>query len=174
MPGKRANRPAAHQKPAPDAGGVLTPRAASAVGESLRALLADVFVLYFKTKNFHWHVRGPHFRDYHLLFDEQAGEVYSMVDEVAERARKIGETTLRSIGDVARHQRLADNDSKDVAPSDMLAELAADNRRFAASLREMHEVCERHHDIATASLIENWVDQAERRAWFLSQAAAGA
>jgi starvation-inducible DNA-binding protein len=142
-----------------------------ALGAALRPLLADAFALYLKTKNFHWHVRGPHFHDYHLLFDEQAGELLAMTDDLAERARKLGAATLRSIGDIARHQRLADSDEPDLTAARMLAELRDDNDRLASYLREAHEVCDRHGDIATASLIENWVDQTERRSWFLRDTA---
>jgi starvation-inducible DNA-binding protein len=136
---------------------------------SLRPLLADVFVLYLKTKSFHWHISGRHFRDYHLLLDEHAEQLFAMTDEIAERARKIGGGTLRSIGDVSRHQRLKDNNEEIVTPKNMLAELAADNQQLTRFLRSTHEVCDRHNDIATASLIENWINEAERRTWFLSQ-----
>src|SRR4051812_14841581 len=137
------------------------------VPAALRALLADVFALYLKTKNFHWHMSGPHFRDYHLLLDEQAEQIFEMTDVVAERARKIGGTTLRSIGDVARHQRLTDNDSSHLSAQEMLAELAHDNQKLTRFLRTTHEICEKAHDVATTSLIENWIDETERRAWFL-------
>jgi starvation-inducible DNA-binding protein len=143
-----------------------------AIGELtgvLNPLLADVFALYLKTKNFHWHMAGPHFRDYHLLLDEQAGQIYDMTDDIAERARKIGGTTLRSIGDISRQQRLKDNDSESVAPREMLTELRDDNRHLVRGLRAAHEVCDRHNDVATASLIENWIDETERRVWFLSE-----
>ena len=133
----------------------------------LNALLADVFALYLKTKNFHWHMSGPHFRDYHLLLDEQAAELLAMTDPMAERVRKIGGLTLHSIGQIGREQRIADNDAPYVEPLDMLAELKEDNQSFARRLREAHNVCEEHRDIATASLIEVWVDEAERRTWFL-------
>lgn len=141
----------------------------AAVATELRGLLADVFVLYVKTKNFHWHMSGPHFRDYHLLLDEQSEQIFAMTDDIAERARKIGATSLRSIGDIARHQRLQDNNEEFVAPHDMLAELAADNRQLTRALRSAHEVCDEHNDLATASLIENWIDETERRTWFLSE-----
>ena len=137
------------------------------ISGALNALLADVFALYMKTKNFHWHVSGPHFRDYHLLFDEQAAELFAMTDPIAERVRKVGGTTLHSIGDIARHQRLADNDAAYVEPSDMIAELREDNQALIASLRETHDVCDEERDWATASLIEEWIDQAEKRIWFL-------
>ena len=133
----------------------------------LNALLADVFALYLKTKNFHWHMSGPHFRDYHLLLDEQAAELLAMTDPMAERVRKIGGLTLHSIGQIGREQRIADNDAPYVEPLDMLAELKEDNQSLARRLREAHNVCEEHRDIATASLIEVWVDEAERRTWFL-------
>jgi starvation-inducible DNA-binding protein len=132
-------------------------------------LLADVFALYLKTKNFHWHMTGNHFRDYHLLLDEQGEQIFAMTDDIAERARKIGGTTLHSIGDVARYQRLKDNNEEGVPPMDMLSELCADNQHLTRSLRSAHEICEKHDDVATASLIENWLDEAERRTWFLSE-----
>ena len=135
----------------------------------LRPLLADVFALYVKTKNFHWHISGCHFRDYHLLLDEQAEQIFAMTDEIAERARKMGGTTLHSISDIARHQRLKDNNNDSVAAADMLAELRADNQHLTRSLRAAHEVCDTHNDVATASLIENWIDETERRMWFLSE-----
>jgi starvation-inducible DNA-binding protein len=135
----------------------------------LRHLLADVFALYVKTKNFHWHIGGRHFRDYHLLLDEHAEQIFAMTDDIAERARKIGGTTLRSISDISRNQRLKDNNQESVAAEDMLAELRADNQYLTRYLRSAHEVCERHNDVATASLIENWIDETERRAWFLSE-----
>jgi starvation-inducible DNA-binding protein len=137
------------------------------ISAALRRLLADVFALYLKTKNFHWHMSGRHFRDYHLLLDEQAAQIFAMTDEIAERARKIGGTTLRSVGDITRHQSLADNNSEFVSPNDMLAELTADNQQLTRSLRSTHEICDRHNDVATASLIENWIDETERRTWFL-------
>jgi len=135
----------------------------------LRRLLADVFALYLKTKNFHWHISGRHFRDYHLLLDEHADQIFAMTDAIAERARKIGATTLRSISDISRHQRLADNNEDVVTPKDMLGELCADNQHLTRSFRSTHEVCDRHHDVATASLIENWIDETERRTWFLAE-----
>ena len=136
----------------------------------MNAVLADVFALYLKTKNFHWHMSGPHFRDYHLLLDEQADQVFAMTDPIAERIRKVGGTTLKSIGHIARTQRLLDNDADYVEPLDMLAELREDNKTLAARLREAHNVCEEHRDIATASLIEVWIDETERRTWFLFEA----
>ncbi|MET0986888.1 MAG: DNA starvation/stationary phase protection protein [Steroidobacteraceae bacterium] len=137
------------------------------VAAALNPLAADVFALYLKTKNFHWHMSGPHFRDYRLLLDEHADQLFAMTDPLAERVRKLGETTLRSIGHIARLQRFSDNDADDVSPDHMLAELAEDNRSLAARLREVHQVCDDARDVATASLIENWIDEAERRAWFL-------
>ena len=134
---------------------------------ALNALLADVFALYLKTKNFHWHVSGPHFRDLHLLFDEQADELFAMTDEIAERVRKIGGITLHSIGNIARLQRIPDNDAEFVDPLDMVAELRSDNQALIASMRETHDLCDEENDVATASLIENWIDQAEKRVWFL-------
>lgn len=146
------------------------------VGEittALRRLLADTFALYVKTKNFHWHMTGQHFRDYHLLLDEHSDQIFAMTDDIAERARKIGGTTLRSIGDISRHQRLKDNDVEGVAPKEMLAELCADNRELTRFLRSTHDACEKHSDVATASLIENWIDETERRTWFLSETISG-
>lgn len=137
------------------------------IAGALNALLADTFALYLKTKNFHWHASGPHFRDYHLLFDEQADQIFATTDVIAERVRKIGAATLRSIGDISRHQRVADNDAPYVDPDDMLAELRDDNQRFITALREAHDVCEEHNDVATASLLEVFIDEAERRVWFL-------
>ena len=137
---------------------------------ALNAILADVFAIYLKTKNFHWHMSGPHFRDYHLLLDDHGDQIYAMTDPLAERVRKVGGTTLRSIGHIARLQRVSDNDAEFVTPLDMLAELHQDNIQLAASLRAAHEVCDEHKDIATASLIENWIDETERRAWFLFEA----
>src|SRR5580698_758068 len=137
------------------------------ISSDLRRLLADVFALYLKTKNFHWHMSGRHFRDYHLLLDEHSDQIFAMTDDIAERARKIGGTTIHSIGEIAKHQRLKDNSRDFVVPKDMLEELLADNQKLAQYLRATHEVCEKHNDIATASLIETWVDQTERRTWFL-------
>jgi starvation-inducible DNA-binding protein len=136
---------------------------------ALRRLLADTFTLYLKTKNFHWHMRGPHFRDYHLLLDEHSEQVFAMTDDIAERARKIGGTTLRSISDISRHQRLKDNNDESVGPKEMLAELCADNQALTRYFRSTHETCEKYNDVATASLIEVWIDQTERRTWFLSE-----
>ena len=151
---------------------VATGLSFGAVGEisnALRQLLADVFTLYLKAKNFHWHMSGPHFRDYHLLLDEHAEQIFAMTDDIAERARKIGGTTIHSIGEIVRHQRLKDNDEERVAPMAMLSELCADNQHLTRALRSTHRVCEKYDDVATASLIENWLDEAERRTWFLSE-----
>ena len=137
------------------------------IAGALNVLLADMFALYLKTKNFHWHVSGPHFRDYHLLLDEQSDQIFATTDAIAERVRKIGGTTLRSIGHVGRLQRVLDNDADFVTPLDMLAELRDDNRQLVANLRETHGLCDEHGDVASASLLENWIDEAERRAWFL-------
>jgi starvation-inducible DNA-binding protein len=137
------------------------------ISGGLNALLADAFALYIKTKNFHWHVSGPHFRDYHLLLDDQADQIFGMTDDIAERVRKIGGLTIRSIGHVARLQRLADNDAQYVDPLDMLAELREDNRAVLASMRQVHDLCDEERDVATASLLENWIDETERRIWFL-------
>ena len=146
---------------------------AEAVGDisaELRQLLADVFALYLKTKNFHWHMSGHHFRDYHLLLDEHAEQLFAMTDVIAERVRKIGGLTLHSIGEIARTQRVLDNDAEYVEPLDTLAELMDDNKTFAARLREAHNVCDEHRDVATASFIEVWIDETERRTWFLFEA----
>jgi starvation-inducible DNA-binding protein len=151
----------------------LSSNATQDITASLNTLLADVFALYMKTKNFHWHVSGPHFRDYHLLLDDQATQIYEMTDDVAERVRKVGGTTLRSIGQIARQQRVLDNDADYVTPLDMLAELRDDNLQLVAHMRETHELCDEHGDVATASLIENWIDQTERRVWFLYEASRG-
>ncbi|WP_411196600.1 Dps family protein [Rhizobium sp.] len=145
----------------------LSANAITDISAALTALLIDVFTLYVKTKNFHWHMSGPHFRDYHLLLDEQAEEIFAMTDDIAERARKIGGTTLRSIGQIARQQRIADNDADFVTPEDMLSELREDNAQLVSLLREVHGLCDEHNDVATASLIENWIDEGERRTWFL-------
>jgi starvation-inducible DNA-binding protein len=147
----------------------LTSEATAQISAALRPLLADVFCLYLKTKSFHWHMTGRHFRDYHLLLDEHAEQIFAMTDDIAERARKIGGATLRSISDVSRHQRLADNNAESVAPAEMMRELRADNLQLTRFLREAHEICARHNDVATTSLIEVWIDQTERRSWFLSE-----
>jgi len=140
------------------------------ISGALNALLADVYALYFKTKNFHWHVSGPHFRDYHLLLDEQADQVFAIGDDIAERVRKIGGTTIRSIGHISRLQHSADNDADYVDPMDMLSELREDNRALITRMREAHDLCDEAGDVATTSLLEVWIDQAERRVWFLFEA----
>lgn len=137
------------------------------ISAALTALLADVFALYIKTKNFHWHMSGPHFRDYHLMLDEQGEQIFAMTDDIAERARKIGGTTLRSIGHIARVQRLLDNDADFVTPDDMLAELREDNLQLVAIMRQLHTLTSSYNDHATTSILENWIDETERRAWFL-------
>ena len=149
---------------------ILSAKGAKDISAALNALLADVFGLYVKTKNFHWHVSGPHFRDFHLLLDEQADQIYAISDPIAERVRKVGGTTVRSIGHIARLKRVLDNDANYVSPMDMLAELRDDNLQLAARMRETHELCDHHGDIATASLLEVWIDEAERRHWFLFEA----
>jgi starvation-inducible DNA-binding protein len=136
----------------------------------MNAILADVFALYIKTKNFHWHISGPHFRDYHLLLDEQAEQLFAMTDPIAERVRKLGQPTLKSIGQISLTQRVLDNEADYVEPRDILAELAEDNKMLAARLREAHDLCGEHRDVATTSLIEVWIDEAERRTWFLFEA----
>ncbi|MCA1326774.1 Dps family protein [Herbaspirillum sp. alder98] len=146
---------------------LLSAEASRDISGGLNTLLADVFALYLKTKNFHWHMSGPHFRDYHLLLDDQSQQIIAITDAVAERVRKIGGTTLRSTGHIGRLQRLADNDSDFVTPSDMLAELREDNLRLVGFMLATHELCGEHGDVATASLLENWIDEAEQRAWFL-------
>jgi starvation-inducible DNA-binding protein len=145
----------------------LDEQATRNVAAALNGLLADVYALYLKTKNFHWHMTGPHFRDYHLLLDEQGDQIFAMADPIAERVRRIGRPTLHSIGEISRTQRVLDNDAEYVEPSDMLSELREDNDAFATRLREAHVVCEDASDVATTSLIETWIDEAERRAWFL-------
>jgi len=149
----------------------LNKQAVAEISEALRRLLADVFCLYVKTKNFHWHMTGRHFRDYHLLLDEHADQIFAMTDDTAERVRKIGGYTLRSIGDIARHQRLKDNDDGGTLPREMLTELCDDNAHLTGFLRAAHELCARHNDVATTSLIEVWIDQTERRTWFLAEIA---
>ncbi|WEK39224.1 MAG: DNA starvation/stationary phase protection protein [Candidatus Brevundimonas colombiensis] len=145
----------------------LSEEATRDISAALTTLLADTFALYIKTKNFHWHVSGPHFRDYHLLLDDQSAEILAMTDPIAERARKIGGTTLRSIGQIAKESRVADNDADYVDPLDMLAELRDDNGDLISRMREVHDLCDEHNDIATASLLENWIDESEKRVWFL-------
>jgi starvation-inducible DNA-binding protein len=148
----------------------LGPMAVPDIAAALNVLLADMFALYLKTKNFHWHMSGPHFRDYHLLLDEHGNQIFATTDVIAERVRKIGGTTLRSIGQIARLQRLLDNDAPFVTPLDMLAELREDNKQLVGNLREAHSVCDEGGDVATASLLEVWIDEAERRVWFLFEA----
>ena len=148
----------------------LSQEAVKDISGTMNAILADVFALYVKTKNFHWHMSGPHFRDYHLLLDEHADQLFAMTDPVAERVRKIGGLTLHSIGQISRTQRVLDNDAEYVEPLDMLAELADDNKTLTARLREAHNVCDEHRDVATTSLIEVWIDETERRTWFLFEA----
>jgi starvation-inducible DNA-binding protein len=145
----------------------IKPEAVKNISGALNALCADVFALYLKTKNFHWHMTGPHFRDYHLLLDEHADQIFAMTDDLAERVRKIGGTTLRSIGHISRLQRISDNDADFVDPGDMLAELMDDNKNLVVSLLAAHDLCDDADDVATASLIENWIDQTQRRVWFL-------
>jgi starvation-inducible DNA-binding protein len=147
----------------------LTAAAVKDIAGAMNAILADVFALYVKTKNFHWHMSGPHFRDYHLMLDEHADQLFAMTDPIAERIRKIGGLTIKSIGHIARLQRVLDNDAEYVDPSDMIAELAEDNQTVTTRLREAHNVCDEHRDVATASLIEVWIDETERRNWFLSE-----
>ena len=156
---------AAHHRP----GGLtdLSESATRDIGAALNGLLADVFALYLKTKNFHWHMSGPHFRDYHLLLDEQSDQIFAMSDPIAERVRKLGGATLKSIGQIARTQRIADNDADYVDPHDMLAELRDDNVRLTSAMRQVHNTCDEHSDVATASLLEVWIDETERRTWFL-------
>jgi starvation-inducible DNA-binding protein len=147
----------------------LTRSAVKDIAGAMNAILADVFALYLKTKNFHWHMSGPHFRDYHLLLDEHSDQLYAMTDPIAERIRKLGGLTIKSIGQISRIQRILDNDADYVDPADMIAELAEDNQTLTARLREAHNVCDEHRDVATASLIEVWIDETERRTWFLSE-----
>jgi len=149
----------------------LKPIATRDISAALTVLLADMFALYLKTKNFHWHMSGPHFRDYHLMLDEQSDQIYATTDPIAERVRKIGGTTLRSIGQIGRLQRVLDNDADFVTPLDMIAELREDNMQLAARMRETHLLCDEHGDVATASLLEVWIDEAERRTWFLYESA---
>jgi starvation-inducible DNA-binding protein len=160
------------RKPAPalDTPTDLSDAAVRELSAALNGLLADAFALYLKTKNFHWHVSGPHFRDYHLMLDEQADQIFATTDELAERVRKVGGTTLRSIGDIASHQSIEDNDAPFVAPNDMLRELTADNKAMAAAMRKAHEVADKHEDAATAGLLETFIDATERRTWFLFEA----
>ena len=158
---------AGHRRAALATPGDLGSEAVKNISGALNALLADVFALYLKTKSFHWHMSGPHFRDYHLLLDDQAGQIFAMTDDIAERVRKLGGGTLRSIGHIGRLQRLSDNDAEYVEPFDMIAELREDNRSLLASMREAHGLCDEEKDVATASLLEVWIDETERRIWFL-------
>ena len=170
MDANQARDAKARRKAALDTPTNLTSNATRDLSVALTTLLADMFALYVKTKNFHWHVSGPHFRDYHLLLDEQAAQIFATTDDIAERVRKIGGTTLRSIGHIARLQRVLDNDADFVSPQDMLAELRDDNKELTQRMREVHGLCDEHGDVASASLIENWIDEAERRTWFLFEA----
>jgi starvation-inducible DNA-binding protein len=148
----------------------LSADAVSQISAKMNEILATTFALYIKTKNFHWHVSGPHFRDYHLLLDEQAEQIFASTDDIAERVRKIGGITLRSIGQISKLQGIEDNDESYVAPGDMLRELMGDNKKVVAAMRACHKICDDHEDVATASLLENFIDQAERRTWFLFEA----
>src|SRR5262245_33541946 len=170
MPAMDVKEARARRKAALDTPTDLTSNATHDISAALTTLLADMFALYVKTKNFHWHISGPHFRDYHLMLDEQGEQVFDTTDDIAERVRKIGGTTLRSIGHIARLQRIADNDADFVTPQDMLAELRDDNKDLTQRMREVHELCDEHGDVATASLLEQWIDAAERRVWFLFEA----
>lgn len=166
---------ATQRKPQPAPPQLATPSglgsdATRDIAAALNEVLADVFALYLKTKNFHWHMSGPHFRDYHLMLDEQGSQIFAMTDDLAERVRKLGRLTLHSIGEISRYQRIADNDAPYVTPQDMLAELGEDNRTLATRMREAHGMIEEHNDVATASLLENFIDETERRAWFLYEA----
>jgi starvation-inducible DNA-binding protein len=162
----KRGRPAANLDTPTD----LDDKAVAEISEALNGVLADSFALYLKTKNFHWHISGPHFRDYHLMLDEQSEEIFATTDPLAERVRKIGGTTLRSIGDIAKHQSLKDNDEDFVGPAEMLSELMADNKAVAAAMRKAHKVADEHEDVATASLLENFIDATEKRTWFLFEA----
>jgi starvation-inducible DNA-binding protein len=164
------NKPSKHTEEMLGTPTDLGANATKDISAALSGLLADAFALYLKTKNFHWHMSGRHFRDYHLLLDEQSVQIFAMTDPIAERARKIGGTTIRSIGDIARQQRILDNDAEYVDPADMLAELRDDNKQLTSMMREVHGVCDEHGDVATASLLENWIDETERRTWFLFEA----
>jgi starvation-inducible DNA-binding protein len=165
MAHSRAAGPAALHTPTD-----LSANATSAVTEVLNPLVADAFALYVKTKNFHWHVTGPHFRDYHLLLDEQGDQIFAMTDMLAERVRKIGGNTLRSIGHITKLKRIVDNDAEFVPAVDMLRELMEDNKSFTANMREAHDVASRHNDVATTSLLEVFIDETEKRTWFLFEA----
>lgn len=169
MPKNAAAPAKEHLNPVLEVPTDLSAEGVAEISAALRETLADVFALYVKTKNFHWHMTGRHFRDYHLLLDEHSDQIFAMTDDIAERGRKIGGATIRSISDISRHQRLKDNNAEVVSPKDMLAELSGDNQHLTRSLRATHEVCEKYNDVATASLIEVWIDQTERRTWFLSE-----
>jgi len=164
------NKPSKHAEERLGTPTDLGENATKDISAALSGLLADTFALYLKTKNFHWHMSGRHFRDYHLLLDEQSDQIFAMTDPIAERARKIGGTTIRSIGHIARQQRILDNDAEYVDPEDMLAELRDDNKQLTSIMRQVHGVCDEHGDVATASLLENWIDESERRTWFLFEA----
>ena len=164
------NKPSKHAEERLGTPTDLGENATKDISAALSGLLADTFALYLKTKNFHWHMSGRHFRDYHLLLDEQSDQIFAMTDPIAERARKIGGTTIRSIGHIARQQRILDNDAEYVDPEDMLAELRDDNKQLTSIMRQVHGVCDEHGDVATASLLENWIDKSERRTWFLFEA----
>ena len=167
----KSNPPKQHRTAALQTPTDLNANAVMAISNALNVTLADMFGLYIKTKNFHWHMSGPHFRDYHLLLDEQSQQIFAVTDDIAERVRKIGGVTLHSIGQIGRLQRVMDNDAEFVTPLDMIAELREDNRNLAAHLRETHALCEERGDVATTSMIEIWIDEAERRAWFLFETA---
>ena len=152
----------------------LAPNGVAAIAQSVNGLVADAFTLYLKTKNFHWHMSGPHFRDYHLMLDEQGDQIFASIDPLAERVRKLGQSTVRSIKHVSKLASLQDNDAEFVSPADMLRELVADNKAMAASMRKTHDICDDHKDVATASLLEVYIDETERRTWFLFEAARGA
>ena len=156
-------------KSKPEVPSGLSPDGIAEIGQALNALLADVFTLYLKTKNFHWHMTGPNFRDYHLLLDEHGDQLFAMTDDIAERSRKLGAMTLHSISDITKHQRLKDNNEEKVAPRDMLSELCRDSAQLTSFMREAHDICDEHKDVATASLLENWIDETERRTWFLAE-----
>ena len=164
------NKPSKHAEERLGTPTALGENATKDISAALSGLLADTFALYLKTKNFHWHMSGRHFRDYHLLLDEQSDQIFAMTDLIAERARKIGGTTIRSIGHIARQQRILDNDAEYVDPEDMLDELRDDNKQLTSIMRQVHGVCDEHGDVATASLLENWIDESERRTWFLFEA----
>ena len=152
----------------------LSRKATESIAAEVNKLVADAFALYLKTKNFHWHMTGPHFRDYHLMLDEQAEQIFATIDPLAERVRKLGQPTLRSIGHVAKLSRIADNQADFVSPADMLNELIEDNKTMAAAMRRTHQTCDDHQDVATASLLEVYIDETERRTWFLFEASRGA